>query len=84
MRVDAIKGLDFSQKKKKNVQPFFPLTGKHNQHLKLRKSKYPLEESTQTLEKVTDNDNLLGRKRRSGTAAGRNNPQRGKYALLPS
>lgn len=64
--------------------PFFPLTvfSEENTHLKLRKSKYPLEESTQTLEKVTDNDNLFGRKWRSGTVAKRNNPQRGKYAHI--
>lgn len=51
---------------------FFPLTvsseGK-NKQLKLRKSKYPLEESTQPPEKVTGNDNPFGSKWRSGTVA---------------
>ena len=58
----------------------FPV--RKNKQLKLRKSKYPLEESTQPLEKVAGNDDQFGRKTRSGTVAERHNPRTGDYVLL--
>lgn len=68
---------------KKNALPFpRPPFLQKNKQLNLRKSKYPLEESTQPLEEVAGNDDQFGSKTRSGTVAERHNPQRGECVLL--
>lgn len=48
---------------------FFIVSGEEKQTDRLTKSKYPPQESTQSLEKVAGDDSSFGRKWRGGTVA---------------